>query len=323
MTILDRYLYAVRTNLPNDRRDDIAAEIGDELQSQIDERESELGRPLTEDEQAAIVKAYGHPAVVAARYAKVQYLIGPELLPLYWSVLRIVLTVVVAVELLAGAAASILLHDGQHFFAALGDAVSSLVWIFSIVTIAFAFGERAQADGARPLRFSPRWDPRRLPVPGAQLPVPRFSALAEFIANFLVLLVLLDAPNAHHRIPLDSLFASVLAALHAVPTAAWYPALVGVCVGTALLALSSIVLFVRPQLSGLHEFVRALSSASSVAGIAVTLASGPLIESRAAGINTAALYTLGAAVIILGAQFIVSVSRLTGWGSRLRISAIR
>lgn len=323
MTILDRYLYAVRTNLPNDRRDDIAAEIGDELQSQIDERETELGRPLTEDEQAAIVKAYGHPAVVAARYAKVQYLIGPELLPLYWSVLRIVASIVVAVELAVGAVASILSHDGLRFFDALGNAVTSLVCIFTIVTIAFAFGERAQAEGARPLRFSPHWDPRRLPVPGAQVPVPRFSALAEFIANFLVLLVLLDAPNPQHRIPLDAVFASVLAALHATPTAAWYPAFVGVAAGTALLALSSLVVFVRPQLSGLHEFVRALSSASSIAGIAIALTSGPLIQSPYAGLNTAALYTLGSAAVILGAQFIVSVWRLTSRGARFRISAMR
>ncbi|MBV9270503.1 MAG: hypothetical protein JO165_05370, partial [Candidatus Eremiobacteraeota bacterium] len=49
MTILDRYLYAVRNNLPKDQPgDDIVAEIGDDLRSQIEEREKTLGRPLTD-----------------------------------------------------------------------------------------------------------------------------------------------------------------------------------------------------------------------------------------------------------------------------------
>ena len=50
-TILDRYLYAVAKALPKQLADgDIVAEIADDLQSQIDEREATAGRPLTDDE---------------------------------------------------------------------------------------------------------------------------------------------------------------------------------------------------------------------------------------------------------------------------------
>nr|MDQ2681812.1 hypothetical protein [Candidatus Eremiobacteraeota bacterium] len=110
MTMRDRYLYAVRSNLAKGSvADDIVAEISDELQSQADEREAALGRSLTEDEWASLIKAYGHPRVVAARYSRVQYLIGPALLPFYWSTLSLVATIVVAIELLGGSISAIVL----------------------------------------------------------------------------------------------------------------------------------------------------------------------------------------------------------------------
>ena len=98
MTILDRYLHAVQKALPKElATSDIVAEIAEDLQSQIDEREAAAGRPLTDDEVAAIVKAYGHPRVVAARYERVTYLIGPDAFPFYRSALAFVATIVVAI----------------------------------------------------------------------------------------------------------------------------------------------------------------------------------------------------------------------------------
>ncbi len=122
-TLLDRYLYAVESALPqNDSRDDIVAEIRDGLQSQAETRASELGRPLTGDEEAALLKAFGHPRVVASRYQPVQYLIGPDLLPFYWTTVRTVLTFAVAIELIGGAIAAIVAKDGLLFFDALAAA---------------------------------------------------------------------------------------------------------------------------------------------------------------------------------------------------------
>ena len=44
MELLDRYLQAVRFWLPRKQQDDIIAELGDDLRSQIEEREASLGR---------------------------------------------------------------------------------------------------------------------------------------------------------------------------------------------------------------------------------------------------------------------------------------
>ena len=84
MDLIDRYLNAVAAQLPQDERADIVAELRDLILSRFEAREEELGRPLTEDEQEAILHEIGHPLVVAARYRKgPDSLVGPELFP-YW-----------------------------------------------------------------------------------------------------------------------------------------------------------------------------------------------------------------------------------------------
>jgi len=84
MDMLETYLDAVAAQLPRDAADDIVAELRDTLLSQFEEREEALGRPLTDEEREDVLRAMGHPLVVAARYRKgPQMLIGPELFP-YW-----------------------------------------------------------------------------------------------------------------------------------------------------------------------------------------------------------------------------------------------
>ena len=54
--LLDRYLYAVRRYLPAYHQDDLVAELSANLHSEMDDRQAELGRPLTEDEQVDVVR---------------------------------------------------------------------------------------------------------------------------------------------------------------------------------------------------------------------------------------------------------------------------
>ena len=63
MTLLDQYLQAVKKLLPRGQRDDIARELAALLSAEMDERAAELGRPLDEDEQEAILRRNGHPAL--------------------------------------------------------------------------------------------------------------------------------------------------------------------------------------------------------------------------------------------------------------------
>src|ERR1700739_2514315 len=90
MELLDRYLQAVKKHLPWKRQDDIIAELRTNLESQLEEREAELGRPLTQSEAEDWLKQLGPPIQMASRYHPQQYLIGPSLFPTYWYVLRLV-----------------------------------------------------------------------------------------------------------------------------------------------------------------------------------------------------------------------------------------
>lgn len=91
MELLDRYLQAVRKYLPLRRQDDIIAELRANMESQIEDKESELGRSLTQGEFEDLLRKMGPPVVVASRYQPQQYLIGPTLFPLYFYVLRVAL----------------------------------------------------------------------------------------------------------------------------------------------------------------------------------------------------------------------------------------
>jgi hypothetical protein len=109
MELLDSYLRAVKRYLPRGQADDIIKELGDDLRSQIDDKATELGRPLNDAEQMAIFKENGDPMLVARRYRQDRRslslgweLIGPELFPMYLIILCVNSTItVVAIAAIA------------------------------------------------------------------------------------------------------------------------------------------------------------------------------------------------------------------------------
>ena len=85
MDMLEDYLRAVSRLLPNAKRDDITAELRDEILTRVEAREEQLGRALTPDETEQLLREIGHAIVVAARYRdEPQYAVGPALYP-FWS----------------------------------------------------------------------------------------------------------------------------------------------------------------------------------------------------------------------------------------------
>jgi hypothetical protein len=94
MDLVDRYLKAVENALPAAQREDILSELSEDIQSEMEDKRSELGRALTEEEQQALLKQRGNPLLLAARYrqdhrslAIGRQLIGPVLFPFYVKVL--------------------------------------------------------------------------------------------------------------------------------------------------------------------------------------------------------------------------------------------
>ncbi len=161
MELLDRYLKTVRTYLPTTQKDDIIRELSENIRSQIEDKEAKLGRPLQEAEIEAILKAHGHPLIVAGRYRQDErsfsfgkQLIGPVLFPFYAKVLafNLGITSVVIIFLF-----TLLVVSGQPVgrIAGLpGVLLFQLAIQFAIITAVFVGVDRQLA------RYPDRWDPQ-------------------------------------------------------------------------------------------------------------------------------------------------------------------
>jgi hypothetical protein len=164
MELIDRYLQAVRFWLPNSsRQEDLLTELGEDLRSQIDDNESELGHPLDKAEIAQILKRCGSPMMVASRLGPQRHLIGPSLFPIYEFVLKMVLLwILVPVFIFAVGPANLASSSGHWAAAALetfGDLWSGLFIAAGIITLVFAIIERTNAH----LGTEVKWDPLKLP----------------------------------------------------------------------------------------------------------------------------------------------------------------
>src|SRR3954449_2552556 len=93
MDLLDRYLAEVRRNLPARDADDIVAELRDLLLARAEEQQETTGSV----DWTALLRDFGHPLVIAGRYRKQQWLIGPELYPFYLHFLKMIVAIVLAV----------------------------------------------------------------------------------------------------------------------------------------------------------------------------------------------------------------------------------
>jgi hypothetical protein len=166
MDLIERYLAAVRQNLPDDKADDIIAELHDELATRQEIREDALGRPLERAELTAMLREFGHPLVIAARYRPQQYLIGPEIYPFYLFGLRVVLTIGAALLFAIGVISALL---GNGNIIEMFVRITSDLWGFfftavAVVTLGFALFERY--GGSVDQLY--HWTPEHLPAPLAR-----------------------------------------------------------------------------------------------------------------------------------------------------------
>jgi hypothetical protein len=159
MNLLNRYLQAVSKSLPAATRNDIVAELRANILAQMEDREQELGHPLTDDQQAEILRRFGNPAIVAGRYSEHNFglafgkqLIGPELFPFYRTVL--IVNALITLFVFAGEI-PIVLATGGGFH--LTPILLPLAIQFSIVTFIFVMVERHKTV------VLGKWDPRKLP----------------------------------------------------------------------------------------------------------------------------------------------------------------
>lgn len=272
MELLDRYLQAVRTYLLRNRRDDIVKELGGNILSQMEDRESQLGRPLNEAEQAEILKQHGHPLVAAARYRRLpmQHLIGPSLFPLYWYMIEAVVVMVAAFHIVLAVVLAIVNGSAlQGMVAAWGSFWLWLLVAVGALTICFGLIEYF---GGGKIPFTETFDPLELPEIKKSVP-PRGNALAELVMGSLFLIA--------WPIFLHSATPSFARSSPIRLAPVWWhfevPMLLVVALGTA----GALAALLRPQLPNLRTAFRLASDLAGIVTFYFFLFAGEFILANA------------------------------------------
>ena len=192
MELLDRYLAAIRFWLPKGQREDILAELTEDIHSQIEERESALSRKLTESELAELLQKRGSPYRVACRYLPQRYLIGPAFFPLYTLILKGIalfyllpwfLAWVFMVTFLPSYRAA---HPGWELTGTLDQLWGLALYAFAFTTLGVVFLERSAEGTGLIDRWDRKWNPRLMrPEPKDPLRIPRSDSIGQFFGGLV------------------------------------------------------------------------------------------------------------------------------------------
>jgi len=173
-----RYLQAVRFWLPKTQgQEDVLSELGEDLRSQIEQQETELGRALDKDEVSAILKRCGAPMLVASRLSPSRYLIGPTLFPVYKFVMKIVLLWILLPLFMFIVGPTSVAINGGDWGAGVLNTMGHLWfgWFMAagIITLVFAILERTHSQ----MVMDGKWDPMKLP------PVPKEECKSSLVGT--------------------------------------------------------------------------------------------------------------------------------------------
>ena len=185
MSLIDRYIHEVGRYLPRGNRSDIQVELRSSLVDTLDDR---FGSEPSEDEIGEVLKEFGPPREVAASYyPKGQYLIGPELFPLFRMVVGIALAAVIGAQLLAWGVAAFIAHESVDMLEVLGGLLNSIPISFGWVALVFAILQRFDV---RPDADDEVWEPESLPQISAEEPVKRGERIFGIVFATVILALL-------------------------------------------------------------------------------------------------------------------------------------
>jgi len=195
MKLIDLYLDEVRQQLPLKNRGDILREIQSTLMDMIEDRNPNPGQEPPNETVISVLKEFGSPHQVARQFGGQNFLIEPRMYPLYLQVLKIVLFVIAALNLV-GVIIAIVSQSGYNtgvfetIAQILGNLFSSLFTGFGIVTLSFAIVERTTPKDWK-FEWDQQWEPEQLLKTEDKQQV-KISGLAVEITLILIFIVFLN-----------------------------------------------------------------------------------------------------------------------------------
>ncbi len=267
--LVERYLASVERRLPRETAKDIVAELREALAGRIEAKEAELGREASADEVAAVLKGFGHPVVVASKYAGQDYVIGPNYYPWFWHVQRIAVGAAVAIAF--GVTAIRALGSEEPMRAVMrgiNGAVEAGVWAFGVVTILFVLAERFNVD----ITWAGKWDPKSLPREHIRQPKGLFESAFALVFDVIFLLWWVKIVQFPNELPMRE-GASAALAFSPAWDVVWWPVLV-LAVGVTLVHLADLV---RPAWSPPRSVLSIIGHAWGISLLWVLYRAQPLI----------------------------------------------
>ena len=166
--LIDRYVHEVGEHLPAQMRADVEAELRSLLLEMVEERASTAGKAADSELVTRVLREFGSPEEVAARYAPpAQYFIGPRLFPIYKLAVGIMGLVVAALFLaffVVGVVRTIQKPDEAvrlgEALGVVGKILHAAIFNFGLMTLVFGIVERVQQH--RELTGK-TWNPAALP----------------------------------------------------------------------------------------------------------------------------------------------------------------
>ena len=331
MDLLDRYLKAVSKGLPEAQREDIIRELSEDIRSEMEDKEAELRRPLTEAEQQAILKRRGNPAFLAARFRQDHrsvafgaQLIGPVLFPFYIKVLSFNLGLTF---IIIGTIFLTLVVSGQNITlnAIFSNVLLQLLIQLSAVTLIFSLIQRhlnkypdswnlsGMGDGVHlDLKFSS--DNQLAKRTDGQ--ISRFESVSIIVAS-AVALVWLREVRQHPFL----IFGPAAYFLKLAPV--WTQVYGPIVFLTSLGIVRAVINLFRPRWTRLRALVSLVLEAAGLAVLCFLLKAGSWVTvvdsagshsagySRAAGlVNQCVFYGLLVAAAISAVQLALRIARL-------------
>ena len=277
MRLLDRYLDSVAFWLPKKHKDDILAELAEDLQTAIEERSRSLGRPLTEEELAELLKRRGHPMLVAGQYSPRGYLIGPALFPAYRSVLKMAALFGIVPWVLVWAVVLFYVPGAAQAYPTVASkllVVWEVLWVavplvFAVITAIFAFLERTNKGTLRD------WDPKDLRPAAAE--IPRSRSVFELAASLVFCIWWVAAMSSREVVNLPT--------VHITLAPAWayfFWGFLAVALFNSGLAAFNLV---RPQWSRGQALLRLVSDLCGSALFCVMLSAHLMFSITVAGVS--------------------------------------
>lgn len=199
MQPVESYLNNLAKLLPAGQREDILRELSEDIHSEIEDKESELGHKLNEAEQLEILKRRGTPLQVAAGYTQNKgtfafgpQLIGPVLFPFY---VRVLLFNIGLTLLVLGSVFAVLSLSGQqiHTTQFLSNVLFQIFVQLFAITVIFILVERhldSHTYGHKPAKVQADLEARirEDAVKPRKQEVSRFDSIAVLVASAIAYL---------------------------------------------------------------------------------------------------------------------------------------